>query len=128
MKHSDMVRKLVKDSSKILETLDADKVDLLHMSMGISGEVGELTDAVKKHVMGCGDLDIDNVIEELGDIEFYLEGFRQALGITRELTLADNINKLSIRYENFEYSDEQSRARKDKDNPQATLALQLIVI
>lgn len=57
---------------------------------------------------------MENVIEELGDIEFYLEGMRQQLGITREQTLEANISKLSKRYHSGSYSDTQAQERADK--------------
>jgi hypothetical protein len=54
------------------------------------------------------------VVEELGDLEFYMEGLRQATGITREETLAANIAKLGKRYQNHLYSDGQAQSRADK--------------
>ncbi len=40
--------------------------------MGTVTEVGELADQVKRHVFYGLDLDKENLIEELGDIEWYL--------------------------------------------------------
>ncbi len=60
------------------------------------------------------ELDMENVIEELGDLEFFMEGIRQELGITREQCLEHNIKKLSVRYENFVYSNESAHLRLDK--------------
>ena len=51
------------------------------MVVGVSGEAGELLDAVKKAVIYRKPLDLENVIEELGDLEFYMEGLRQGLEI-----------------------------------------------
>src|ERR1035438_3961414 len=45
---------------------------LLHAAMGISGESGELMDAVKKHIMYNKPLDVENVKEELGDLLWYM--------------------------------------------------------
>jgi len=83
------------------------------MILGICGESGELLDAVKKAVIYRQDLDKDNVEEELGDIEFYLEGFRQRLGIKRLDTLRANIKKLKKRYP-FYYTNKAAKERKDK--------------
>lgn len=44
-----------------------------HALLGIIGELGELTDAHKKHAIYEKPLDRGNVIEELGDIRFYLQ-------------------------------------------------------
>lgn len=117
--HKEVVEKLMKCPVDIAETMQGqqglDKVDLLHGTMGLSGEVGEFVDAVKKHVFYNQPLDIENAIEELGDIEFYLEAVRKNLGIKREETLVANIEKLGKRYSNFEYSDEKAKDRIDKN-------------
>ncbi len=114
MRHSDMVKQLCKNGSEIQQELTPEDSHLIHMIMGISGEAGELLDAIKKSVIYRKDLDVDNVIEELGDIEFYLEGFRQGLNITREETLNHNIEKLGKRYKGHQYSNEQAKNRADK--------------
>ena len=85
------------------------------MTIGISGEAGELLDAVKKAVIYRKPLDIKNVIEELGDLEFYMEGLRQGLNITRDEVLEANIAKLSVRYNGLKYSDVSAQERADKN-------------
>jgi hypothetical protein len=57
---------------------------------------------------------MENVIEELGDIEFHLEGLRQQLGLTREQTLISNTDKVGKRYVGYSYSDQQAQDRADK--------------
>lgn len=112
-----MVYSLAKPGAAIVESLTAHKANLLHMSVGVAGEAGELLDAVKKHVMYNKPLDVENVIEELGDLEFYMEGVRQSIGVSREAVLQHNMEKLtgkSGRYSSGEYSDEQAQARQDK--------------
>ena len=84
------------------------------MAVGISGEAGELLDAIKKAAIYQKPVDRQNVIEELGDLEFYMEGLRQGLGITRKETIQGNIDKLSKRYEGFKYSNEAAQNRADK--------------
>lgn len=91
-----------------------DKEPLLHAIMGITGETGELTDALKKHIFYERELDMENVIEELGDIEFYLEALRQQVGVTREQTLVANVNKLNKRYHQGKFTTEQANERADK--------------
>jgi len=113
--HSEMVKALVKPGEAILLTLTPAKADLWHGATGVVGEAGELIDAVKKHVIYNKPLDLINVIEELGDLEFYMEQIRQNLGITREETLGGNIAKLSKRYEGLKYSDAGAQARADKE-------------
>jgi len=111
--YSELVTLLQKPGDAILATTTAERLILLHHTLGISGEAGEIVDAVKKHVIYNQPLDLDNLIEELGDLEFYLQGLRSAIGIDRDITLIQNINKLSVRYGNS-YSDVAAKERKDK--------------
>lgn len=112
-RHADIVRALSKTGEAILADMNPKKAHLLHMAVGVSGEAGELLDAIKKHVIYNKPLDCDNVIEELGDLEFYLRGIRQALVIGRTRILEANIAKLTERYGET-YSNEAAQARKDK--------------
>lgn len=109
-----MVKALVKSGDQIKEEISGGDANAIHMVMGISGEAGELLDAIKKSTIYRKELDRENVVEELGDLEFYMEGLRQELGITREETLEHNINKLGKRYEGFNYSNEAAKDRADK--------------
>lgn len=112
--HSEMVTALAKPGKVIADELTGNDAHLLHMAVGISGESGELLDAVKKASIYRKPIDRENVIEELGDLEFYMEGLRQGLDITREETLDANITKLGKRYEGHQYSDSAAQARADK--------------
>lgn len=112
-RYADFVKERIKPGADIRASLSVVDAHLLHMLLGLSGEVGELTDAIKKYVIYHKDLDTKNVIEELGDIEFYLEGFRQALFISREQCIVENIEKLSKRYPTT-YKDSDAQARVDK--------------
>ena len=89
---------------------------LLHLALGIAGEAGEIVDAIKKHVIYDQPLNYDNMLEELGDMEFYMEGLRQAVFLTREQCIQPNIDKLRVRYEGLSYSDKAAKDRKDKQH------------
>lgn len=115
MLHQDLVTALVKPGAQIKAELTDGDCNLLHMTIGVSGEAGELLDAVKKAVIYRKPLDRQNVVEELGDIEFFLEGIRQELKISREECLEGNINKLKARYEKLTYSNESAQERADKN-------------
>lgn len=110
----EMVMALVKKGQDILNEMTPEQADLLHMGVGVSGESGELLDAIKKHTIYGKPLDRENVIEELGDIEFYMERVRQLIGVSREETIQANIAKLGKRYSKGAYSNEQAQARADK--------------
>lgn len=115
--HRSMVKNLFKDPRRIMDQMTNEKLALIHAIMGISGESGELLDALKKAVMYNKPLDTANVVEKLGDLEFCLEALRQTLGIDRKDTLAHNIEKLTGangRYREGRYSDEAAQSRRDK--------------
>lgn len=114
VKHADMVLKLAKNGQQIIDELDPVKADSLHMAVGVSGEAGELLDAIKKYAVYGKPLDRENVIEELGDLEFYLQGIRNIFDISREKTLQANIDKLAIRYPNYQYTNQAAQDRADK--------------
>ena len=113
----EMVAGLVKPGSTIKGELTAQDCHVLHMIVGLSGEVGELLDAVKKSIFYRKLIDMENVLEEFSDVEFYLEGLRQAFNITRKQTIDANIAKLSVRYAGLKYSDVAAQERADKEAP-----------
>ena len=112
--HELMVYRLCKPGHEILQELDQFKAFLIHMGMGLSGEAGEILDTIKKHTIYGKELDRENLIEEMGDVEFFMQGMRHALGLTREEILQANIAKLSVRYAAGKYTNEQAQARADK--------------
>lgn len=113
--YDEMVAALAKPGTAIIEALTPSKAYVLHMAVGVSGEAGELLDAIKKYTIYGKPLDRKNVVEELGDLEFYMEGLRAAFNITRSETLTDNKYKLlGKRYASGTYSDAQAIERADK--------------
>lgn len=70
--HPELVSTLVKPGAAILTTLDASKVDLWHAATGIAGEGAELLEGL---IMGPSTR--DNVLEESGDLYFYIEQLLQ---------------------------------------------------
>lgn len=111
--HREFVRKLCKAGSVIAEELTPEDCHRLHMAIGISGEAGELLDAVKKATIYRKPLDIANIVEECGDLLFYIAGMLDSIGVDIESAIAANTSKLSIRY-GKSYSDESAIARLDK--------------
>lgn len=112
--HMDMVETLAKPGLAILESLTPEKCNLWHHMTGVSTEVGELFDAVKKFVIYNKEFDYENALEELGDIEFYLAGIYRALLINRDDALRANMAKLAKRYPNYQYTDQRAHERADK--------------
>jgi len=114
IQHNEMVKALAKSGATIAAEMTGEDAHIMHMAIGISGEAGELLDAIKKRVIYRKPLDRANVVEELGDLEFFIEGLRQGLDITREECLEANIAKLGKRYEGLKYSDAAAQNRADK--------------
>lgn len=71
---------------------------LLNGVMGLCGESGEVIDIVKKHISQGHSLNKEKLIEELGDVAWYLAETAYALGVDLESVLAGNIQKLKERY------------------------------
>lgn len=106
MLYSDFVANLFKHDTKDME--------YMHAALGVAGEAGELADAVKKHVVYGKELDWGNIVEELGDLRFYMQQIMNMVGISEEEVLQGNANKLGMRYKNGSYSNEEAIARADK--------------
>jgi NTP pyrophosphatase (non-canonical NTP hydrolase) len=112
--YEQFVRSIVKPGHDILLQLTPLQASILHMAVGVSGEAGELLDAIKKHAVYQKQLDFDNVREEAGDILFYLTGLLNELGLTLNECIEANVEKLSKRYPEKRYTNEAAIARADK--------------
>lgn len=114
LEHQNMVSALFKPGKDILETLTPLRCEVLHAAFGTGTEAGELQDAIKKWIFYNKPVDRENVVEELGDLEFYMEAIRSKMGISREETLKHNMEKLAERYKKYQYSDQAAIERADK--------------
>ena len=79
--------------------------------MGLCGETGEIVDAVKKYFFHGHELDVSNVIEELGDVLYYLCWFAIEMDIDFSEICFENMQKLEKRYPNG-FSSDRSINRK----------------
>ena len=111
--YEEMVSALAKPGIDIKETMTPNQAHLLHMAVGISGEAGELLDAIKKHVIYQKSLDVANVKEEIGDLFFYITGLALGAGVDLDECIKLNQEKLAVRY-GSRYSDQAAQERKDK--------------
>lgn len=71
---------------------------LLHGAIGIAGEAGELLDAVKKHILYGKELDKANILEEIGDLAWYMAIALESVGSSFEEVMQLNHDKLEKRY------------------------------
>lgn len=85
--HPELVKALAKPGLDIANSLTSVEADLWHHATGVSGECGELLEPLMNYPVG---VDRDNLVEELGDLEFYLEGIRQNRWIERDETVPAN--------------------------------------
>lgn len=71
---------------------------LIHAVLGMSSEVGELADALKKHIIYGKALDEVNIIEENGDLSWYQAVMLHAIKRSISEAHERNIAKLRVRY------------------------------
>ena len=99
----DYIKKAIRTESSNFEEIrgrmSSDKMTrIIHASMGINTENGELQDQLKKHFFYGKQLDEVNLKEELGDLFWYCAILADALGTTFEKEMERNIEKLTSRY------------------------------
>lgn len=83
---------------------------ILHASLGLSTEAAEVMDAVKKHLFYGKPLDRVNLMEEAGDIFWYLAILCDELGVSFEDVMARNVAKLQSRYHD-KFSEDAANVR-----------------
>ena len=80
---------------------DLSKKDvLINGVMGLCGESGEVIDLVKKHLHQGHELNKEKIIDELGDVCWYIAEIANVLDVPFEEVLSRNIEKLKKRFPN----------------------------
>lgn len=104
------------DTVKVFQRLaDKDVLRLLHASIGIQTEGGELSDALKRHVFYGKPIDKINLVEEAGDLLWYIAVLLNALGSDFDIAMELNIAKLRARF-GEKFTEEQALTRNlDKE-------------
>jgi len=80
--------------------VEAHTLMILHALMGITTECGELMDQLKKHLIYAKPLDLVNIMEEDGDLRWYLALLEFACNYTADQSQERNIEKLRARFPN----------------------------
>lgn len=80
--------------------MDNHLLDYLHSCVGLSGEVGELLDEVKKNVFHSKPPDLAKIKSEAGDILFYYLVFLKLNQLSLREVINYNILKITERYPN----------------------------
>jgi len=85
---------------------------LANAALGLAGEAGEVADLYKKILYHGHDIDALTIIDELGDVLFYLAALCTLEGLSLSDVAQANINKLCQRYPNG-FTQEDSIKRAD---------------
>ncbi len=67
-------------------------------ALGLTGEAGECSELIKKHVFHDRLLDREDLRSELGDVLWYLAMLADACGLRLSDIAASNVDKLRDRY------------------------------
>ena len=87
---------------------------ILNTCLGLSGEVGEFNDMIKKWIFHEKQLDIDHAKKEAGDICWYLAMLCESFGWSLDGIMQMNVDKLKARYpEGFDIERANHRAEGD---------------
>lgn len=71
---------------------------VLNAALGLSGEVGELNDMLKKWIFHEKQLDTEHLKREIGDIYWYLALICDSFELNLDEIMQINIDKLKARY------------------------------
>lgn len=94
------------------KTDETDHHRLTNFALGLTGEAGEVADAVKKAVFHGHLLTEDMLCKELGDVLWYVAALAGVMGLSLSEIAETNIAKLRARYPQG-FSEEASRNRSD---------------
>ena len=87
-------QKLVLTTAPLLSLNDL----VINGAMGLNGEAGEVIDIVKKWMYQGHNLDEAKLMDELGDVLWYVAILAHGLEVSIESLLEANIEKLKARY------------------------------
>lgn len=94
---------LLKNYKELQQKSEFKKFNLNYYAIGLGGEIGEVLNEIKKLHRDDNDhlteLRKKNIILELGDCLWYIQGLCNKLNITLEDVINNNINKITRIYE-----------------------------
>lgn len=94
MELNDYQRKAARTSSTALSQSE----HLMNGCLGLAGEAGECCDLLKKASFQDGREIREKMLDELGDVLWYIAESASALGYTLEEVAVHNVSKLMVRY------------------------------
>jgi NTP pyrophosphatase (non-canonical NTP hydrolase) len=76
-----------------------EEVALSYLALGLTNEAGEVAGKIKKHLRGDGWLDTNALVDELGDVLWYLTMLAGCTGVDLQEVAWRNMRKLQSRAE-----------------------------
>lgn|SRR5574342_262018 len=89
-----------------------DELIMVWSALGLVGEAGEAANLIKKAVFHRHDFDQSKLVDELGDILWYIAAIMTGLDLPLSLAMQGNIDKILRRYPNG-YRSADSIARSE---------------
>lgn len=98
-----------------------EREDMIHASLGIPSEAGEVCGIIKDTVAYGKPLDIPHLVEEIGDLCWFMTLMLRTAGVTWEHVFDANIAKLEARYPSGSFS-QAAALKRDLDAEKAAMA------
>ena len=112
-KATNRINKAILDETVLSDT-GVDIGCMFNACLGLSGEVGETLDMLKKWIFHEKELDKDHLKKEIGDIMWYVAMMCHSLKFDLDEILQMNLDKLKARYpEGFDINKANNRAEED---------------
>ena len=110
----DEYKRFVLSSSFDPHHLEGNNAELAYLALGLAGETGEFVDEVKKCVRESGYAvglmaefgdtpHYEKLVDELGDVLWYIERLMHVLEVTRKEVAVRNTYKLHTRYPEYKW-------------------------
>lgn len=94
--------------------LTAEEAALIDWTLGLGGEVGEVTEIIKHHIFHEESLDKMKLAKEIGDVLWYLSALSKVCEIDLESIAKLNVSKLAHRH-GQKYGHDTSAVRHDRE-------------
>ena len=86
------------------------QMDMFHAALGLSDEAGEFASAIKAALVYNKGMDKVNLVEELGDVLWFVSLAAESLEVPLAVVMEANIAKLQVRYQDG-YADAKAQNR-----------------
>lgn len=87
----------LKEFQKWQQSVDKGAGDLWYPCLGLAGEVGEVTEPIKKHYRDGREINLKELALELGDVLHYTSMIASRLGLKMEDIAQANVDKINTR-------------------------------